>query len=442
MKQQQASKQQDGYIKSMTTNSELLARRNEAVARGVANMHNIYAERAENAEVWDVEGKRYIDFAGGIGVLNTGHRHPKVMAAVKEQLERYTHTCFQVLPYEPYVELAERLNKLSPIAGASKTLFLTTGSEAVENAVKIARAHTGRSAIIAFNGGYHGRTMMTLGLTGKVVPYKAGFGPFPAEIFHAPFPIDVHGITPDQSLTALQNLFKFDVEPSRVAAIIIEPVQGEGGFYVAPFDFLRQLRALCDEHGILLIADEVQAGAGRTGKFFAIEHSGVSPDLITLAKSIAGGIPISAVVGRADVMDSVGPGGLGGTYAGSPLGCAAALAVLDVFEQEGILERSLKLGEHLMKSLRAMADRMNCIGDVRGLGSMVAMELFKNGEERIPDPDLAKSLVAAAAQRGLILLSCGVFGNTIRVLVPLTASDQIVDEGLDIIESCLGELSG
>jgi 4-aminobutyrate aminotransferase/(S)-3-amino-2-methylpropionate transaminase len=284
--------------------------------------------------------------------------------------------------------------------------------------------------------------MMTLGLTGKVVPYKAGFGPFPAEIFHAPFPIDVHGITPDQSLTALQNLFKFDVEPSRVAAIIIEPVQGEGGFYVAPFDFLQQLRALCDEHGILLVADEVQAGAGRTGKFFAMEHSGVSPDLITLAKSIAGGIPISAVVGRADVMDSVGPGGLGGTYAGSPLGCAAALAVLDVFEEEGILERSLQLGEHLTKRLRAMSDRMSCIGDVRGLGSMVAMELFKDGEKRIPDPDLAKSLVAAAAQRGLILLSCGIFGNTIRVLVPLTASDDIVDEGLDIIESCLGELSG
>ena len=312
----------------MTTNSELLARRNQAVARGVANMHNIYAERAENAEVWDVEGKRYIDFAGGIGVLNTGHRHPKVMAAVQAQIERYTHTCFQVLPYEPYVELAERLNKLAPGDGPNKTLFLTTGAEAVENAVKIARAHTGRSALIAFNGGYHGRTMMTLGLTGKVLPYKAGFGPFPAEIFHVPFPTDVHGITAEQSLAALQNIFKFDVEPARVAAIIIEPVQGEGGFYVAPFDFLRKLRSLCDEHGILLIADEVQAGAGRTGKFFAMEHSGVVPDLTTLAKSIAGGIPISAVVGRAEVMDSVAPGGLGGTYAGSPLGCAAALAVL------------------------------------------------------------------------------------------------------------------
>jgi len=439
---QRASKQNMGLNKQMSTNSDLLARRDQAVARGVANMHNIYAERAENAEVWDVEGNRFIDFAGGIGVLNTGHRHPKVMAAVQEQMERYTHTCFQVMPYEPYVELAERLNKLAPGGGPNKTLFLTTGAEAVENAVKIARAHTGRSALIAFNGGYHGRTMMTLGLTGKVLPYKAGFGPFPAEIFHVPFPTDVHGITAEQSLAALQNIFKFDVEPARVAAIIIEPVQGEGGFYVAPFDFLRKLRSLCDEHGILLIADEVQAGAGRTGKFFAMEHSGVVPDLTTLAKSIAGGIPISAVVGRAEVMDSVAPGGLGGTYAGSPLGCAAALAVLDVFEEEGILQRSMKMGEHLQGRLRAMAERWDCIGDVRGLGAMVAMELFKGGEHRIPDPELAKQLVAAAAQRGLILLSCGVFGNTIRVLVPLTASDALVDEGIDIMEACLGDLAG
>jgi 4-aminobutyrate aminotransferase/(S)-3-amino-2-methylpropionate transaminase len=436
----QALQHEKGFGQVMSSNSELLARRTVAVARGVANMHDIYAQRAENAEVWDVEGKRYIDFAGGIGVLNTGHRHPKLVAAIHEQMQRYTHTCFQVLPYEPYVELAERLNALAPSAAPNKTLLLTTGAEAVENAVKIARAHTGRSALIAFNGGYHGRTIMTLGLTGKVLPYKAGFGPFPTEIYHAPFPMDVHGISPDQSLAALENIFKCDVEPSRVAAIIIEPVQGEGGFYVAPFDFLRKLRALCDEHGILLIADEVQAGAGRTGKFFAIEHSGVCPDLITVAKSIAGGIPVSAVVGRADVMDSVGPGGLGGTYAGSPLGCVAALAVLDVFEEEGLLERSLQLGDYMLKRLNTMADRWRCIGDVRGLGSMVAMELFTDGETRLPNPDLAKQLVAAAAQHGLILLSCGIYGNTIRVLVPLTASDKIIDEGLDIIESCLGEL--
>ena len=425
----------------MTTNSDLLTRRNQAVARGVANMHNLYADHAENAEIWDVEGKRYIDFAGGIGVLNTGHRHAKVMAAVQAQMERYTHTCFQVMPYEPYVALAERLNRLAPGDAPKKSLFLTTGAEAVENAVKIARAYTGRSAIIAFNGGYHGRTMMTLGLTGKVAPYKVGFGPFPSEIFHAPFPVALHGISVEQSLAALQNIFKVDVEPERVAAIIIEPVQGEGGFYTAPFEFLQSLRALCDQHGILLIADEVQAGAGRTGKMFAMEHSGVVPDLTTLAKSIAGGFPISAVVGRADIMDSVGPGGLGGTYAGSPLGCAAALAVLDVFEQEGIYERSLALGERIQGRLRQMAERFSCIGDVRGLGSMVAMELFKGSESRTPDPDLTKALVALAAERGLILLSCGMYGNTIRVLVPITGADELIDEGMDIIESCLDTLT-
>ena len=425
----------------MTTNSDLLTRRNQAVARGVANMHNLYADHAENAEIWDVEGKRYIDFAGGIGVLNTGHRHAKVMAAVQAQMERYTHTCFQVMPYEPYVALAERLNRLAPGDAPKKSLFLTTGAEAVENAVKIARAYTGRSAIIAFNGGYHGRTMMTLGLTGKVAPYKVGFGPFPSEIFHAPFPVALHGISVEQSLAALQNIFKADVEPERVAAIIIEPVQGEGGFYTAPFEFLQSLRALCDQHGILLIADEVQAGAGRTGKMFAMEHSGVVPDLTTLAKSIAGGFPISAVVGRADIMDSVGPGGLGGTYAGSPLGCAAALAVLDVFEQEGIYERSLALGERIQGRLRQMSERFSCIGDVRGLGSMVAMELFKGSESRNPDPDLTKALVALAAERGLILLSCGMYGNTIRVLVPITGADELIDEGMDIIESCLDTLT-
>lgn len=404
-------------------------------------MHNIYATRAENAEVWDVEGKRYIDFAGGIGVLNTGHRHPKVMAAVQAQMDRYTHTCFQVLPYEPYVELAERLNRLAPGDAPKKSLFLTTGAEAVENALKIARAYTRRQAIIAFNGGYHGRTIMTLGVTGKVLPYKAGFGPYPAEIYHVPFPVELHGITEEQSLAALQTLFKVDVEPERVAAIIIEPVQGEGGFYVAPFAFLEKLRRLCDQHGILLIADEVQAGAGRTGKVYAMEHSGVVPDLTTLAKSIAGGFPISAVVGRADIMDSVGPGGLGGTYAGSPLGCAAALAVLDVFEDEGILERSSALGDHLRSRLRAFARRHSCIGDVRGLGAMVAMELFKDAEHQVPDPELTKNLVAMAAERGLILLSCGMHGNVIRVLVPITAADELVDEGLEIIDGCLETLT-
>ena len=425
----------------MTTNADLLSRRAQAVARGVSCMHPIASERAENAELWDVEGKRYIDFAGGIAVLNTGHRHPQVMAAVEAQMQRYTHTCFQVMTYEPYVALAERLNTLAPGRGPNKTLLLTTGAEAVENAVKIARFYTKRSAVIAFSGGFHGRTMLALGLTGKVPAYKTGFGPFPGEIYHAPFPNPLHGVSVDHSLGVLEYFFKVDVEPERVAAIIIEPVQGEGGFYIAPPEFLKRLRQLCDQHGILLIADEIQTGAARTGKFLAIEHSGVVPDLITMAKSLAGGFPLSAVVGRAEVMDSVGPGGLGGTYAGSPPACAAALAVLDIIEREGLLERSLRLGETIQARLKKLADSVTRIGDVRGLGAMVAMEFFQDEERRVPDPELTRALVTRAAERGLILLSCGMYGNVVRILVPLTASDALVDEGLTIIEQCLESLT-
>jgi 4-aminobutyrate aminotransferase/(S)-3-amino-2-methylpropionate transaminase len=393
----------------------------------------VFIAKGLNAEVWDVEGRRYIDFAGGIAVLNTGHCNPAIIAAVKTQLDQYTHTCFQVLAYEPYVELAERINAKAPGNFAKKTLFLTTGSEAVENAIKISRAHTGRSGVICFGGGYHGRTLLTLAMTGKVAPYKTGFGPFPAEIFHAVFPNALHGVTVDDSIASVEAIFKNDIEAKRVAAIILEPVQGEGGFHVAPKELLQRLRALCDAHGIMLICDEVQTGAGRTGTWFAVEQSGVAPDLITMAKSMAGGFPISAVVGRAEVMDAAGPGGLGGTYAGSPIACAAALAVLDVFEKENLLQRSVAVGQRLTAGLKAIATKHGCIGDVRGLGAMVAIELFKNGDIKQPDADLAKRISAEATKRGLILLTCGTYGNVIRVLVPLTASDAILDEGLAMI---------
>ena len=430
------------HIQSPLKNKDLMARRQAALPRGVGQSHEVFIARGENAEVWDVEGKRYVDFAGGIAVLNTGHRHPAIIAAVKAQLDLYTHTCFQVLAYEPYVELAERINAMAPGDFAKKTLFLTTGSEAVENAIKIARSYTKRAAVIAFTSGYHGRTLLTLGLTGKVAPYKTGFGPFPAEIFHAQFPDTLHGVSVDDSIASIELIFKNDVEASRVAAIIVEPVQGEGGFNVAPPEFLQRLRTLCDQHGILMIADEIQTGAGRTGTWFAMEQSGVAPDMITMAKSMAGGFPISAVVGRADVMDAPAPGGLGGTYAGSPMSCAAALAVLDVFEKEDLLARSRQLGAYLVANLKALAAQNPCIADVRGLGAMVAIELCKGGDLKQPDADMAKRLCAEATQRGLILLSCGTYGNVIRILVPLTASDAIVDEGLAIIKASLAAVQG
>jgi len=422
------------------SNAALMARRGAAVARGVGQAHEIFVSRAANAEVWDVEGRRYIDFAGGIAVLNTGHCHPEISAAVKAQVDLYSHTCFQVLAYEPYVELAERLNALAPGNFAKKSIFLSTGAEAVENAVKIARAYTRRPGVIAFTGGYHGRTMMTLGLTGKVAPYKIGFGPFPGEVFHALYPNALHGVSVDDALHSVELLFKNDIEPERVAAFILEPVQGEGGFYVAPNDFVEGLRALADRHGILVIADEVQTGAGRTGTWFASEQWPVAPDLITTAKSMAGGFPISGVVGRAEVMDAPAPGGLGGTYAGSPIGCAAALAVLKVFDDEQLLARSRALGERLMAGLRRMAAEVPAIGDVRGLGAMVAIELFEEGDTARPDAALTRRVVAEAARRGLILLSCGTYGNVIRVLVPLTASDLLVDEGLSLLADSFAAL--
>ena len=425
----------------MPTNEDLARRRAAAVPRGVGNMLQVYADRASNAELWDVEGRRLIDFASGIAVLNTGHLHPKIQAAVGAQLSRLSHACFQVTPYESYVALAERLNSLMPAAGPHKTLFLTTGAEAVENAIKIARYHTRRSAVIAFGGGFHGRTLACMSLTGKVQPYKAGFGPLLPEVFHAPFPMAYHGVSTAHSLAALEHLFKADVDPARVAAIIVEPVQGEGGFYVAPPEFLRALRALCDQHGIVLIIDEIQTGFARTGRMFAIEHSGVEPDLMTVAKSLAGGVPLSAVIGKAPIMDAPLAGGLGGTYAGSPLGCAAGLAVLDVIETEKLCARAERLGSTLLARLSDLQTRWSCIGEVRGLGAMVAMELVKDRRADAPDADLAKALVQAAGRRGLVLLSCGIYGNVIRFLTPLTIPDGILAEGLAILEAALEDVA-
>lgn len=421
------------------TNAQLVARREAAVPRGVASAAPVYAKYAENAELWDVEGNRYIDFVGGIGVLNTGHRHPKVIEAAKAQEDHYTHTSFQVVPYAPYVELAEKLNALAPGNAPKKTLLVTTGAEAVENAVKIARAATGRPGVIAFTGGYHGRTLLTLGMTGKVSPYKKDVGPFPADVFRAPFPSTRDGITVDDAITGLKNLFLTDAQPSRVACIIIEPVLGEGGYVPVPFEMLKELRKICDEHGILLIADEVQAGFGRTGTWFAVEHSGVVPDLITVAKSMAGGYPLAGVIGRADVMDAMDPGGLGGTYGGNPVACAAALAAIEAIEEEGLLARSTAMGEMLKARFAEIGARAAPyrFWDIRGLGAMVAVEFVTDFASAKPDADFTKRVIAHALKRGLLLLSCGMHGNALRVMVPLTASDALIDEGLEIFEAAV-----
>jgi len=426
----------------MKKNQELWERRQRNVPRGVTTAYPVFAERAKNAEIWDVEGKRFIDFGGGIGVMNTGHCHPKILQAIHSQVDQYLHTAFQIMPYEPYIVLAEMLNAKAPIAGEAKTIFFSSGAEALENAVKIARVATNRSGFISFLGGFHGRTMMALSLTGKVLPYKKGFGPFPGDVYHIPYPMEYHGVTEEDSLRALQNLFKGDIDPSRVAGIAIEPVQGEGGFYIASPSFLQSLRKICDEHGILLIADEVQSGFARTGKLFAIEHSGIKPDLITTAKSLAAGMPLSAVIGKAIVMDSVEPGGLGGTYAGNPVACAAGIAVMNLIEEEGILQRSTELGQKLIELLTSLRERKVSphIGEIRGLGGMVAFELVEGGEPNRPSADLAKKLTQKSLEKGLLLLSCGVYGNVIRILVPITAELSVVEEGVSIIEASLKEI--
>jgi 4-aminobutyrate aminotransferase len=421
----------------LSLNTELQSRKEQATARGVSVLTKVFAARAQNAEIWDVEGNRYIDFAGGIGVLATGHCHPRVIAAAQAQLGKFTHTCWQVMPYPGYVELAEKLNRLAPGAFPKKTAFFSTGAEGVENAVKIARIATGRSGVISFTGAFHGRTMMAMALTGKVAPYKTGFGPFPSEVYHAPFPIELHGTSVEQAIEGVERLFKADIDPARVAAVIIEPVQGEGGFYVAPPELLKRLRELCDQHGMLLIADEIQSGFGRTGRWFAVEHASVVPDLVVTAKSLAGGFPLSAVTGRADVMDAAAPGGLGGTYAGNPLAIAAALAVIDVIESEGLLDRATRLGERIRRMLAEARTLQPRIAEVRGLGAMIGVE-FADPRSGAPDPDFAKHVQTRAFESGLLLLTCGIHFNVIRFLMPLTIPDTIFDEALQILGQSIG----
>ena len=415
-------------------NEQILARKAAATPRGVGVMAPFFAARAEGAELWDVEGRRFIDFAGGIAVMNVGHGHPKIKAALQEQLERFTHTCYQVVPYESYVSLAEKINQLTPGSHAKKTAFFSTGAEAIENSIKIARSYTKRSGVIAFGGAFHGRSMMAVALTGKVQPYKVGFGPFPAEIYHVPFPCHCANLA--EVKKAMHHLFKADIEPSRVAAIIFEPVQGEGGFNVIQAEAVKWLRQLCDEHGILLIADEVQTGFGRTGKLYAMEHFDVVPDLIISAKSLAAGMPLSAVTGSAHIMDAPAPGGLGGTYAGNPMAIAAAHAVIDIMAEEQLPQRGAKLGDQLKAELNALRPRVPQIADVRGLGAMVAVEFNAPGSGE-PDADFTKRVQAAALARNLILLSCGVNANVLRFLFPLTISQAVFDEALGILRDVL-----
>ena len=424
---------------TLETSNAVLELRKTAIPKGVGHVTQVVCDRAMNSELWDMEGKRYIDFAAGIAVVNTGHNHPKVKAAVLAQLEKFTHTCFHVALYPGYVELADKLNRLVPGDSPKKTMLVSTGAEAVENAIKIARAHTGRSGIIAFNGAFHGRTMMGMALTGKVTPYKAGFGPFPPEVFHAPYPNPYHGVSVENSLNALKALFKVDVDPSRVAAIILEPVQGEGGFNIAPPAFLQGVRKICDEYGILMIVDEIQTGFARTGRMFATEYADIEPDLMTLAKGIAGGYPLSAVTGKADVMDAANIGGLGGTYGGSPLACAAAQAVLEVIEQDNLCARAEEIGDIFVERLKASPHKAH-FGDIRNLGAMIAVELVTDGDKDQPNAELTRDIVAAASKNGLILLSCGTNGNVIRFLPPLTISNDLIHEGLDILETCFNDV--
>jgi 4-aminobutyrate aminotransferase len=425
----------------MTTNSEIDTRRDNSVARAIAYSSTFVAERAEGGEVWDVEGNRYIDFCGGIGCQNVGHGHPKVVAAIKGQAEAFTHTCFQISPYEKYVELAERLNALAPGDFESKSFFLSAGGEAVENAVKIARYYTRRPALITFTNGYHGRSYMGMALSSRMDPFKVGFRPFPTEIYRMPFPDAYHGVTLDDTKRALDSLFRSDVPPDEIAAAFFEPVQGEGGYNIAEPAFIEYLRELCDEHGIVMVADEIQTGFGRAGKMFAMEHYGVAADLTCVGKSMGGGLPLSGIVGRADIIDSVPPGGLGGTFGGNPVACAAALAVLDVIAEENLLQRGLELGEHIDQRFKDMAAKnsSSCIGDVRALGCMNAIEIVADRDTREPAAELTADIARIALSKGLILVTAGPARNVIRVLVPLSTPTEIIDEGLEILEASICE---
>lgn len=418
-------------------NQRLLAARNDHIPRGLLTAHPIFLDRAEGAHVWDVEGRRYLDFVGGIGVLNVGHNHPRVIEAVIGQLRKITHTSFQVAGYAPYVELAQRLNRLVGGGQPHKTIFLTTGAEAVENAVKIARAHTGRPGVVAFRGGFHGRTLLGVSLTGFAQPYRQNFGPFAAEVYHTPYPDAYRGCTTQAALAALQELFATQIAPDRVAAILIEPVQGDGGFIPAPADFLRELREMTRRHGIVLVLDEIQTGFGRTGKMFGFQHAGIEPDLVTVAKSLAGGFPLSAVVGRAEIMDAPAPGGLGGTYGGNAVACAAALAVLDAFEHDGLLEQGLRVAARLRTGLESLQQRYEAIGDVRGLGPMLAMELVRDRQTKAPNPDAAQRVMDQARERGLLFIKCGVHRNVVRFLAPLVTQEADIESALAILDGSL-----
>jgi 4-aminobutyrate aminotransferase/(S)-3-amino-2-methylpropionate transaminase len=424
-----------------SASAELAELRSKYVPRGITTAHPVVVDRAQGSELWDVDGRRYIDFAGGIGVMNVGHGHPRVMEAVREQLERATHTSFQVVAYESYLKLAERLCEVAPLPGPKKAIFFSTGAEAIENAVKIARAHTGRPAVISFRGSFHGRTLLALSLTGSVTPYKQNFGPYAAEIYQSPFPYEYRGWNTDRALASLQSLFESEVSPSRVAAVIIEPVLGEGGFVPAPSDFLQRLRELSERHGILLIVDEIQTGFGRTGKFFGIEHSGVKPDLVTVAKSLAAGFPLSGVVGRADVMDAPDPGGLGGTYGGNPIACAAGVAVMDVMRDEKLPERAVRIGSVVEERMQSWAREHGLVGDVRGMGAMMGMELVRDRGTKEPADKEAAALLGAAREKGLILLRAGTHHNVIRTLMPLTIPDEQLHEGLDMLGSALEQVA-